>query len=192
LSDIILRLERLHAEARNREVRVVVTKDLGKIIVDGKTFTLTKGIEAELPLWLAEALAEKGVINLAENTITIDELARVHFSVMNARSPADLEPLPSNFYYEAARYLSQLRDRIRKELDPKLLEERHKAQEYLAEIIDRRLSLILRSIKSPATIAEISSKLSKEEHFLLTTLNNIIDKWKNKLTSLAGNETDTP
>ena len=176
-----IELELIAQEYENGSVRVIVVKDYGKLRVDGAEYSLTRGVEIEVPRWLASILEDEGIANQSEPGISIEDITRVHFSVMSARTPAELEPLPRDFYQEALRYLERLAKRVRKEFNASLLEEHQKASQYLAEILDRRLSLILQSLRSPAALAEISASLSKEETALLDALRGSIDTWRKRL-----------
>lgn len=182
MNKIALQLKKLAIEYRLRPIRVMVVKDYGTITVDGVEYTLSKGAEIEVPRWLADVLEEMGVANPVERGLDIEDITRVHFSTLNARTPAELEPLPRDFYLEALRYIERLSARVKKEFDASLLEEQQKAMRYLLEIIDRRLTLILQSIRSPTSIAEISSKLSPEELVLLNSLRESLETWQKSLS----------
>ncbi len=179
-----IKLDLIEYEYMLKPVRVMVTRDYGELVIDGEAIQLQKGVEAELPYWLAKIFENKGVANTLESAITIEDIARVHFSVVSARTPADLEPLPRNFYLEALRYIKRLDEEIRRNFNAELLEEKQKAIQYLLEIIDKRLLLILQSMRSPTSLAEISSKLSEEEAILMEELRRILDLWKKKLSPL--------
>ncbi len=182
MDKIGLQLRKLAIEYRLRPIRVMVVKDYGRITIDGAEYTLNKGAEIEVPRWLADILEEMGVANPVERGLDIEDITRVHFSTLNARTPAELEPLPRDFYMEALRYIERLSVRIKREFNASLLEEQQKAVRYLLEIIDRRLTLILQSIRSPASIAEISSKLSPEELVLLNSLKESLEIWQKFLS----------
>ena len=167
---------------RIKQARFMVVKDVGTIVLDGVEVTLAKGVEVEVPLWAARVLEERGIGNRAEPGLSIEDITRIHFSVMNARSPADLEPLPRDFYFDALDYIEELSNRIRREFNAALLEERQRAIQYFLEILDKRLSLILQSVKSPAALAEIAEKLSPEEAALLDELRRDIEAWRGRLS----------
>ncbi|KSW11939.1 hypothetical protein CF15_03875 [Pyrodictium occultum] len=164
-----------------RPVRVMVLRDEKPFTVDGQKVELQKGIEMEVPYWLSRVLIEEEVANTTEMPITIEDIARVHFSALSARTPADLEPLPQNFYRNVKDLIESLEERIRRELNPALLEEKQKAIQYLAEIVDKRLLIMLQSLRSPTAIAEVSSKLAPEEAMLLETLYKTIEEWKRNI-----------
>ena len=180
--ELLLRMTEI--EYRLRPVRVMVIRDEKPLTVDGQRVELQKGIEIEIPYWLAQALISEGIAEIVESPINIEDIARVHFSALSARTPAELEPLPQNFYQNAKEFIRHLEERIRRELNPILLEEKQKALQYLVEIIDKRLLIILQSLRSPTSMAELSSKLAPEESALLDTLYKTIELWKRRLLPL--------
>ncbi len=183
--ELLLRLKLIAYRFSIRPIRVMILKDTKSLKIDGESYTLQKGIEAEIPLWAAKALEEYGVAGQVESNITIEDIARVHFAVVSARTPADLEPLPRSFYLEAIRYIKELDEKIRREFRAELLEEKQKAIQYLLEIVDKRLLLMLQSMRSPTTLAEISSKLSEEEIVLLQELRDDIEAWRRLVVPLG-------
>ena len=177
--ELLLRM--IEIEYKLRPVRIMIIRDEKPLTVDGQRIELQKGIEIEVPYWLAQTLISEGIADMVESPISIEDIARVHFSALSARTPAELEPLPQNFYQNAKEFIKSLEDRIRRELNPILLEEKQKALQYLMEIIDKRLLVILQSLRSPTTMAELSSKLAPEESALLDFLYKTIDLWKRSL-----------
>ncbi len=172
------RLEALRVRYELKPVRVMVVKEVGRIVVDGVEYELRKGTEIEIPRWLARVLAAKGLVELLESPLTLDDIARAHFMVTEAHSLADTPSLPEDFYLRALDYLEQLEEALRRSPEPQLLEEKSKAELYLEEIISRRLWTILQLLRSPAARAEVYEKLSPEEKVLHDTLHEEIEEWR--------------
>ncbi|ALL01681.1 GINS complex protein [Pyrodictium delaneyi] len=177
--ELLLKISEM--EYKLRPVRVMIVRDDKPLTLDGQRIELQKGIEIEVPYWLARALTHEGIAEVTESPINIEDIARVHFSVLSARTPAELEPLPQNFYQDVKEFIRSLEDRVRRELNPILLEEKQKALQYLLEIVDKRLLIMLQSLRSPTSMAEISSKLAPEESALLDTLYKTIELWRRHL-----------
>ncbi|MET1101228.1 MAG: hypothetical protein ABWW69_01940 [Pyrodictiaceae archaeon] len=175
------RMRMLRLNFMLKPVRVMVLKDLGVVSLDGVELELRKGVELELPRWLAELLVENGYAEYVETPITLQDIARIHFSTMSARNPGELEQLPKDFYNMAREYYLELSKRVRKELSPVILEERSKAASYLSEIVNKRITFILQVMRSPALLADIYQKLSPEEQVLLDTMHKLLDAWKTEL-----------
>jgi DNA replication factor GINS len=177
--EILIELTRL--EYMLRPVRLAVTRDYGVLHVDGMTVELHKGIEIEVPYWLAKAIESMGVGKLTETPLTLEDIARIHYTILSARTPSELEPLPQYFYQEAREYLDTLDERIRRELNPTLLEEKQKALQYLVEIVEKRLTMIIHSLRSPTSIAELYSKLTPEEQAMLKMMQQLLETWRRSI-----------
>ncbi len=180
-SRLSIELEILEFEYLLRPVRTMILKDAGVLEIDGQKIELQKGVETELPYWLAKQLAVEELAKLIETPITLEDIARLHFSVVSAKTPSDLEPLPQYFYQEAKTVIRDLEERARRELNPALFEESQKMTQYLVDIVDKRLTMILQSLRSPTSIAELSSRLAPEETLLLTYFSQVLREWKNKI-----------
>ncbi len=178
--ELYLKAQNLYYEVK--PTRVMVVKDFGRITVDGFTMELQKGTEIELPRWVARILSEDGIAEIVETGIGIEDIARIHFTVVSAKNPAELEPLPKDFYKQVIEYLDGLEKRIRAEFNPALLEEKQRILIYLAEILNKRLTLILTALRSPTAIAELSTKLSDEERILLEILHKVLETWRLNMT----------
>ncbi len=165
-------------------VRVMVIKDAGTIRVGEVGYELRKGTEIELPRWLARLLSEKGVVEIVETPITLEDIARFHFGVMSARNVAEMEPLPQHFYQQVSEYVAMLDSRIRREFNAALLEEKQKASTYAAEIAMRRLAAILQVLRSPASMGELYGKLTVEERILIDVLYNALEKWRKMISKM--------
>ncbi|ABM80753.1 hypothetical protein [Hyperthermus butylicus] len=178
LHELDVRLRIAELEYLLRPVRVAITRDHGTVTIDGVHVELQKGIEVELPYWLSRAIEEEELGKLSETPMSLEDIARIHFTTLSTRTPADLEQLPQYFYQEAKEYIKLLDERVRRELNPALLEEKQKAQQYLLEIADKRLLIILQSLRSPTNIAELYSKLSPEEQTILQLLQKALERWR--------------
>ncbi len=177
-----LLLALLDKEYLAKPVRVAVVKDKGRIHVDGVELELRKGIELELPRWLAMVLSDKGIVQSLEQPITINDIARMHFSVVSAHTPAELDPIPQYFYKQVREYYHSLDKRIRESFDASLLEEKNKAATYIAGIVSKRVTLLLHILRSPSTLTEIYPRLAPEEKVLLDALKDILEKWKHEVS----------
>ncbi|AEM38241.1 hypothetical protein Pyrfu_0369 [Pyrolobus fumarii 1A] len=175
------KLEALRIRYETRPVRVMVVKEVGKIVIDGVEIELRKGTEIEVPRWIAKVLEEKGIVEPLESPMSLDDIARVHFIVTEARSLADTPSLPEDFYFRAADYLRRLETELRRRPEPQLLEEKSKAELYFEEIVSRRLWTILQLLRSPGARAEVYEKLSPEEKTLHDDLLARIEEWKRRV-----------
>ena len=178
-------LELIELSYKLERVRVMVVKDYGSLEIDGAVYELRRGTEIELPRWIAEVLEEAGIVEVLETGLSLEDIARIHFSTHSVKSMRELERLPENFYIQAKEYLRELEARIRRELNTTLLEEKQKAELYLVEIINRRLGMILQVLRSPASLAEIYEKFAEEEKLLADALRGLIEEWREKVFGKA-------
>jgi len=174
-------LELIELSYKLKPVRVMVVKDYGSLEIDGATYELRRGTEVEIPRWIAEVLEEAGVVEVLETGLGLEDIARIHFSTHSVKSVRELERLPENFYMQAKEYLRELDARIRRELNPILLEEKQKAELYLVEIIGRRLSMIVQVLRSFASLVEVYERFSEEEKLLADVLRGLIEEWRKKV-----------
>lgn len=174
-------LELIELSYKLKPVRVMVVKDYGSLEIDGATYELRRGTEVEIPRWIAEVLKEAGVVEVLETGLGLEDIARIHFSTHSVKSVRELERLPENFYMQAKEYLRELDARIRRELNPMLLEEKQKAELYLVEIIGRRLSMIVQVLRSFASLVEVYERFSEEEKLLADVLRGLIEEWRKKV-----------
>ncbi|MET1128077.1 MAG: hypothetical protein ABWW70_02020 [Thermoproteota archaeon] len=176
-----LRLQLAELEYLTEAVRVIVLRNLPPVTIDGTTYDLRKGVELEMPRWLAEILQAEGVVEKSGLEISLEDAARVHFSAMNMRSPSDLEPLPRHFYVSLKKQIERLDRAIRERPTISDIELRHKLVQFLSEIVERRLMMILYSIRSPAVLAELSSRLSPEEQLIQQLVYRSIEVWRERI-----------
>ncbi len=188
MASIESRIEALRVRYELKPVRVMVLRDVGKVRIDGVEYELRKGTEVELPRWMARVLASKGIVEYIETPMTLDDVARVHYMVTEARSLAETPQLPEDFYFRARDYLRQLSEELRRRPDPRILEEKSKAEIYLEEVVTRRLWAILQLLRSPAARSEVYDRLSSEEKVLHDTLLEEIEAWRRMVSPIEVGE----
>ena len=165
-----------------KPVRVMIVKDAGRVRVDGVEVELRKGTEVELPRWMAKVPIEKGIAEPLEATMTLDDVARIHYIVTEAQSVLDTPQLPEDFYLRARDYLRMLDEELRRRPEPQVLEERMKAEVYLDEIVTRRLWTILQLLRSPSARSEVYERLTSEEKLLHDELYSRIEAWRERVS----------
>ncbi len=170
-------LELLRARYELKPVRVMVVKDVGKLVIDGVELELRKGTEVEVPRWVARILASQGYVEILESPLTLDDIARVHFMVTETRSLVDTPSLPEDFYQRAREYFDRLEELLRRNPSAQLLEEKEKAELYFEEILSRRFWTILQLLRATGARAEVYERLSPEEKILHDTLQEVIEEW---------------
>ncbi len=177
MTNIASMLELIRTNYMLGKVKVLVLKDAGPLLVDNETIILKRGYELEIPRFLAEILAEKGIVSFKDEILGIEDIARIHYNEMNIRSPAGIDELPENFYQRALDYMKKLDKELKETVDPALFEEKKRAEIMLKEILFKRLSLLLQLILSPMASYQVLAKLSDEEKVLYELLEKSINKW---------------
>ena len=152
-------------------VSVAVLRDIGRIYYDGKHESFSRGEEAVLPLWIAEALPDD--LELREPMIRDHDIANYSISEESSR-PSDLVPLKRTFYYEATKLIMKLRSST----DSKELAKADRVEADLMALIKRRLNKIMRLAFLGAEIEDIANKLTPEEVALFLELKDSIEAWE--------------
>ena len=156
-------------------VSVAVLRDVGRVYYEGKHESFTRGEEAVLPLWIAEALPEH--LELREPMIRDHDIANYSISEESSR-PSDLVPLKRTFYYEAAKLIMKLRSSG----DPKDLAKADRVEADLVALMKRRLNKIMRLAFLGAEVEDIADKLTPEEVALFLELKDGIEAWERGVT----------
>ncbi len=181
------RLSALEEEYLEKPVRVLVLRD-HTLTLPGGSVELRKGTEMEIPRRAARLLQARGVVEVRDEGLKLEDIARIHFSEMETRSPAEIARLPPDFYMRAKEYMALVEERLRS-LDPQAFEEKKRAELFLSEIISHRLSLILRLLQSGVKLAKVMDKLTPEEQVLYEALSTLLEEWRKRVAGyLEGGE----
>ncbi len=179
------KLAALEEEYYERPVRVLVLRDK-RIVLPSGTVELRRGEETDIPRRAALALAAEDVVEIREQVLGIEDLARIHFAETATRSPLEISRLPRGFYMQTREYLESLRKRLEKGLDPSIYEEKKKAEQFIYEIVSHRLSLILRLLQSGRKLAEVADRLQPEEQALYEALQGVVEEWWKRVVGYLG------
>ncbi len=152
-------------------VSVAVLRDIGRVYYEGKHESFSRGEEAVLPLWIAEALPSS--LELREQTVKDHDIANYSISEESSR-PSDLVPLKRTFYYEAAKLIT----RLRSSSDSKDLAKADRVEADLMALMKRRLNKIMRLAFLGAEVEDIADKLTPEEIALFLELKDSIEAWE--------------
>lgn len=169
-------------------VRVIVLKDHEDIILPGTTIQLKRGTEITIPRWISKILEEKGVVEVKDTSMNINELGRYSFLEIHARTTSTtLQKLPIDFYQKLRDYLEKLRGNIIRKPSPELVDEYRKARSYIYDILRIRLNRILLLVQAGAESGEIReeiNKLTPEELILYKTIRKLLEDWQKEVIGL--------
>jgi len=188
LLDLSLGLRNLRREYLWSNVRVIVLKDHEDIMLPGTTIQLKRGTEITVPRWISKILEEKGVVEVKDTPMNINELGRYSFLEIHARTTsATLQKLPIDFYQKLRDYLEKLKENIARKPSPELVDEYRKARSYVYDILRIRLNRILALVQAGAESGEIRdeiNKLTPEELILYKTIRKLLEDWQKEVIGL--------
>lgn len=186
--DLSLNLRNLRREYLWGNVRVVVLKDHEDIILPGTSIQLRRGTEITVPRWLSRILKEKGIVEVKDTPMNINELGRYSFLEIHARTTsATLQKLPIDFYQKLRDYLEKLRESISRNPSPELIDEYRKARSYVYDILRIRLNRVLALVQAGTETSEIReeiNKLTPEELILYKTIRKLLEDWQKEVIGL--------
>ncbi|RLG80160.1 MAG: hypothetical protein DRO40_11625 [Thermoprotei archaeon] len=186
--DLSLGLRNLRREYLWSNVRVIVLKDHEDIMLPGTTIQLKRGTEITVPRWISKILEEKGVVEVKDTPMNINELGRYSFLEIHARTTsATLQKLPIDFYQKLRDYLEKLKENIARKPSPELVDEYRKARSYVYDILRIRLNRILALVQAGAESGEIRdeiNKLTPEELILYKTIRKLLEDWQKEVIGL--------
>ncbi len=176
------RLTLLEKAYENTMAKVIALKSIDRMVLpDGTVITAQRGDKIEIPRWMARVLEGEKTVSILWDDVSIEDIIRIHYREMQRVSLKDIEQLPDNFYWLVRDYLANLERRIRETPEPQLIEEKRRMQDYLNEIVDKRLQTIALSSLDEKMSSQISARLTPEEQVLLDELRNLIREWRSKI-----------
>lgn len=149
-------------------------------------YELKKNVETEVPRWMAYVLAKKQKAELLdEEKIGIEELARLGFlETRTAKTPSSIHKLPLDFYVKIKNRFEILREMLKNNPSPNLIEEYRNMEMFVRDIIRSRLRKILTLTLTIEEPKEIIERLTPEERTLYRLLRNIIKIWIKETSGL--------
>lgn len=158
-------------------VKVAVFRDLGKLVVGETTELLSRGVEASIPLWLAELLSREGLVEIMENVLEPRDVAMALISERGSNEK-DFARLRPRFYLEIRRLMHKIREASMKE--PEAAVSLLKLESNLDDLIQYRLRKLTKIavLSTEEEIDEYLSKILVEEGVLLRNLKSLISGWR--------------
>ncbi|MEM4486464.1 MAG: hypothetical protein QW116_04400 [Zestosphaera sp.] len=158
-------------------VKVAVFRDLGRVSIGEGFEILTKGVEASLPLWLAEYLSKVGLVEVKENSVGPQDVA---MALINERESGDYEftQLKPRFYPEVKRLLNRVREASAS--DPEAALSLVKLESNFDDLIQYRLRKIMKLalLSKEDELEEFMDKILLEEGALLRMLKSLVSGWR--------------
>lgn len=135
---------------------------------------IQKGSQISLPKVIAETLETYGVVEVAENIISHQDIAKVKFSHMQQRGA--IPKIDDFFYAKVKDGIKKLLAKAKSEGDIVILRSIEKMHEDFVDISNIRLSTILRAFQLRG-VDIIEKNCTIEERVLVNMFKSIHSKW---------------
>ncbi len=163
------------------EVRVEVIGKSSRVVTHEGVIELVRGAEYNLPRWLAYMLAEKGIVNIKEEELSVEKLSNILYNEESTSNRPEFTKIPRYMYLLIKKKLSSIEDALKKKADLNLLQEYKYYEDLLYSINRTRVKKILYLLQLHEIPQDIIEKLSEEEKILLTILRETLTRWMNSL-----------
>ncbi|WFO76087.1 DNA replication complex GINS family protein [Desulfurococcaceae archaeon MEX13E-LK6-19] len=174
LMNIGLRI--LFREYEEEYVRAIIVEDIGKIFLPEGVVELVKGSEYSIPRWVARELARRGLVEVKDDGIGLERLAKITYGEETTTRRMAFEKLHPYFYHMVKDEIESLYRVLEEEKKPMILADINRYEEYLSKIgrirVRKLINLLL--IKPPQ---DLMNKLSEEEVMLYRMLKDLLMKW---------------
>ena len=164
-------------EFENWASRVNFLKDYPETrIADRVLGPYRMGQEVELPLWIAQHLAEMGYAKFRDDEqLTLNTLSTTHYKE-TLPAAKQVPRLSRSFYFHVRRLIRNLRSQELK--DRAKGRDLDKAQALARDIVAIRVKKIVSLAASGEQATELTSNLTAEEQALYEKVREAVDSWK--------------
>ncbi|MDT7889816.1 MAG: hypothetical protein RQ885_12705 [Desulfurococcales archaeon] len=159
-------------------VTVAILRNIGR--TPFADIELVRGVEVELPRWLAEILEARGYVETRRDVKGLSDINRVRFAEEDIakRGGLTVSKVSPDFYIEIGKIVRLLEERIRRggsAEDLRELEAIHKAISKIAQI--RMQKILLASILYSERSSELEKNLSAEERAFYRIIDEDVKYW---------------
>ena len=185
----MLQLEHLDFRFENSLVKAVANRNYPETKLAGLTVgPFEEGNEYEIYYWIAEKLAEAGIVHFREETqFGPSELYKVQWKE-RVQVAGQISELPENFYPKLRRYLTNLKKEIAKGQHEKI-QEHDKATQLAWDIANSRIKKIIALSTVSGQTDQLLKKMADEERLIYEQIGNIVTDWRKRI--LQQNEEKT-
>ncbi|MEZ0290549.1 MAG: hypothetical protein ABWJ42_05610 [Sulfolobales archaeon] len=160
-----------------KPVRVMILKDLGRVIFS--EVELSKGVEIELPRWIAESLEKMGYARIQRSFKSLEDLNKIryHEETRFEEKKIELYKISQDLYVESEKLVSDFRERAESR-DPRAFQELERIIKVFQRILRLRFRKILYFIQVSESIDEdLERRMSIEEKIFYRYFLIGIYKW---------------
>ncbi len=176
-----LLFEFLERDFMEDEVRVEVIGEAPRVFTTEGFIELIRGAEYVLPRRIAYQLAEKGLVRIKDDDITLEDLSGIVYNEEATLSRQQLVKLKPFIYSLILMKLHNMEEELRTKPSLELYDEYRKFTDLystLMRIRIRKLMNLLNMIEIPQDLVE---KMSEEEKILFGLMRSALKEWKRNL-----------
>jgi hypothetical protein len=180
-----LQLKHLDFRFENSIVKAVANRNFPETKLAGLTVgPFEEGNEYEIYHWIAENLAESGIVHFREDTqFGPSELYKVQWKE-RVQVAGQISELPEDFYPKLRRYLANLKKEMANQ--PEKLHEYEKANQLAMDIANSRVKKIIALSSGPAQTDQILKKMAPEERLIYEQLGKTVTEWRTHILEQSG------
>lgn len=184
--DIMLQIRHLDFRFENSQVKAVADRNYPETKLAGLTIgPFEEGNEYEIYFWVAERLAEAGVVHFREEAqFGPSELYKVQWKE-RVQVAGQISELPEDFYPRLRRYLAKLKKEIARG-QPEKIQEHEKATQLAWDIVNSRLKKIIALSSVPAQTDQLLKKMAAEERLIYEQLGKLVTSWRTQILEHNG------
>lgn len=162
----------------NSLVKAVANRNYSETKLAGITIgPFEEGNEYEIYFWVAEKLAEAGIVHFREESqFGASDLYKVQWKE-RVQVAGQISELPDEFYPRLRRYLLNLKKQIVNG-QPEKIQEHEKAAQLALDIVNSRLKKIIALSSVPAQTDQLLKKMAPEERLIYEQLGKIVREWR--------------
>lgn len=163
----------------NAEVKLRAVKKVPRIQTPGIEISeVQEGHEFLTRFWVAEDLVEAGLAEYSEPALSQTEWTQVHFKErINPAGPPS--KLPEDFYERAYQSFLHVKS------DPEKVAYLNRIKAWYREILESRISRIVRVASSEAYSPTSLSQLSQPEYRLYNEINRVVSEWRDTMRKVG-------
>jgi hypothetical protein len=174
-----VQIKHLDFRFENSLVKTVANRNYPETKLAGLTVgPFEEGNEYEIYFWVAEKLAEAGIVHFREEDRSgATELYKVQWKE-RVQVAGQISELPEDFYPKLRRYL----DDTRKEATQlEKMQEHEKSKQLACDIVNSRLRKIVALSSGPTQADQLTKRMTKEERLIYDQLEKLITQWRNRI-----------
>jgi hypothetical protein len=172
--------ERYLFELENQPVKVEMLLDTPAVIINEKTIgPFDQGSSHTFPLWQAQYLVQNKYAKYRSSEIDISNLPQL---IWKEQNDSTIQELPHLMYSQIKFALDEMHEQNKTSSDPISVETEEETRIAFRDLLELRLSKILKFVRLDDTRA-VEKKLTEEERWIFTHLSNLIHKWKTQIIS---------